>query len=119
MPIDASLLSATAIGFISGLLISLQEIGLDYLINKVWMGWNITLKKIAFSLSSLSFLFGLGAYLLLHWGPAQSLGIAPADLIPTFIKTGIFISIATPISRQIRIAIAQRPTADEDPATSK
>jgi len=118
MSIDPSLIAATAIGFISGLLISLQEIGLDYLINKVWMGWNITLKKVAFSVSSLSFLFGLGAFLLANWGPAQALGIAPAELVPFFLKTGIFISIATPISRQIRIAASSKET-NEDAATSK
>ncbi|MGD1898741.1 MAG: hypothetical protein ACFB16_17520 [Phormidesmis sp.] len=113
MPIAPSILAATAIGFISGFLISLQETGLDYLINKVWMGWNITLKKFAFSISSLSFLFGLGAFLVLNWGPAQALGIAPADVIPFFLKTGIFISIATPISGQIRAAITQQNTGDD------
>ena len=61
MVIDRAILIATVIGFISGLLISLQEVGFDYLINKIWMGWNITLKKLAFSISSLSFLFGLSA----------------------------------------------------------
>ncbi|MEM9946798.1 MAG: hypothetical protein AAF810_12125 [Cyanobacteria bacterium P01_D01_bin.36] len=113
MSIDTSLIVATAIGFISGLLISLQEIGLDYLINKVWMGWNITLKKIAFSVSSLSFLFGLGAFLLVNWQPAQVLGITPTGLVPFFLKTGILISIATPISRQIRIAASSKETAKD------
>ncbi|MGD1865892.1 MAG: hypothetical protein ACFB0D_15180 [Phormidesmis sp.] len=119
MSIDSSLIAATAIGFISGLLISLQEIGLDYLINKVWMGWNITLKKVAFSVSSLSFLFGIGASLLVNWAPAQSLGIAPAELIPLFLKIGIFISIATPVSRQIRNTISQSQTPTEDATSSK
>lgn len=118
MSIDSSLVIATAIGFVSGLLISLQEIGLDYLINKVWLGWNITIKKIAFSISSLSFLFGLGAFLLTSWPPTQSLGITSNNLIPFCLKTGIFISIATPISRQIRITISTKDTA-EDTATSK
>lgn len=119
MPIDASIIAATAIGFASGLLISLQEIGLDYLINKVWMGWNISLKKVAFSISSLSFLFGLGAFLLLNWSPAQSLGITSTDLVPSCLKTGILISIVTPISRQIRNAMAQGQAPAEEATNSK
>ncbi|MEL7356750.1 MAG: hypothetical protein AAFN40_09330 [Cyanobacteria bacterium J06560_6] len=114
MIIDRVILIATAIGFISGLLISLQEIGFDYLINKIWMGWNITLKKFAFSISSLSFLFGLSAFLLLHWAPAQSLGVSPAEIVPFFLKTGILISIVTPISGQIRAALAGSKNATEN-----
>lgn len=116
MLIDRTILIATAIGFISGLLISLQEVGFDYLANKVWMGWNITFKKFAFSICSLSFLFGLSAFLLLNWEPAQSLGIASAEIIPFFFKTGVLISIATPISRQIRIALSQSTESAEDSA---
>lgn len=114
MVIDRAILIATAIGFISGLLISLQEVGFDYLINKVWMGWNITLKKFAFSISSLSFLFGLSAFLLLHWAPAQALGVSPAEIVPFFLKTGILISIVTPISGQIRAALAGSADATEN-----
>ncbi len=117
MSTGSTLLLATAIGFMSGLLISLQEIGFSWLINKEWMGWKITLKKIAFSLSSLSFLFGMGAYLLTNWQPAQALSIAADEVVPFFLKTGIFISIATPISGQIRAALAQgKPVTD---ATAK
>ena len=113
MAIDQSIIAATAIGFISGVLISLQSVGLDYLINKVWMGWNITLKKVAFSISSLSFLFGLGAFLILNWGPAKSLGIAATEVVPFFLKTGILISIVTPLSNQIRAFFAQRSPSKE------
>lgn len=118
MLIERAILVATAIGFISGLLINLQEVGLDYLINKAWMGWGITLKKVAFSVSSLSFLFGIGAFLLFHWEPARSLGVTSSEIIPFFFKTGILISIVTPISGQIRTALAQRET-DEDSAVTK
>ncbi|MEL6937868.1 MAG: hypothetical protein AAFO84_01600 [Cyanobacteria bacterium J06598_1] len=114
MLIDRIILAVTAVGFVSGLLISLQSIGLDYLINKVWMGWSISLKKLAFSISSLSFLFGLGAFLLLNWEPAQSLSIARADIVPFFLKTGIFISIATPISGQIRASLSSQTEPAED-----
>lgn len=95
-----------AIGFASGFLISLQEVGLDYLINKVWMGWGITLKKFAFSICSLSFLFGIGAYLLLTWEPLRSLNVSSGNIVPFFLKTGVLISIVTPISGQIRAALA-------------
>ncbi|MGC1219935.1 MAG: hypothetical protein WA883_20885 [Phormidesmis sp.] len=117
MPTSSTFFLATVIGFMSGLLISLQEIGFSWLINQEWMGWKITLKKVAFSLSSLSFLFGMGAYLLLNWQPAQALGIEPTEIIPSFLKTGIFISIVTPISGQIRAALAQRQSATD--ATSE
>ncbi|MEO0645333.1 MAG: hypothetical protein AAFZ17_04110 [Cyanobacteria bacterium J06650_10] len=114
MSIDPSVISVTAIGFISSLLISLQSIGLDYLINKVWMGWNITLKKLAFSISSLSFLFGLGAFLLLNWAPAQALDISTSEVVPFFLKTGILISIVTPLSGQIRTFFSQQQDASEE-----
>ncbi|MEL6900262.1 MAG: hypothetical protein AAFP07_04865 [Cyanobacteria bacterium J06606_4] len=107
-PIEPTVVVATGIGFVSGCLISLQAVGLDYLVNKTWMGWRITLNKFAFSISSLSFLFGLGAFLLLHWQPAQALGIDPAALVPACFKIGVLISILTPISGQIRVAIAQQ-----------
>lgn len=113
MLIDHAILIATAIGFISGLLISLQEVGFDYLINKIWMGWNITLKKFAFSISSLSFLFGLSAFLLLNWAPAQSLGVSAAEIVPFCLKIGILVSIITPISGQIRAALAGSQDATE------
>ena len=114
MPIDQSVIAATAIGFVSGLLISLQSIGLDYLVNKVWMGWNITLKKVAFSLSSLSFLFGLGAFLLLNWQPAQSFGITAAEVVPFFLKIGILMSVVTPLSAQVRTFLSQQQTASDE-----
>lgn len=113
MTVETSVFLATAIGFVSGFLITLQAAGLDYLINKVWMGWNITLKKFAFSVSSLSFLFGFGAFVLLHWSPAQALGISAAEIVPFFLKTGILISAITPISGQIRVALNSRTDAAE------
>ncbi|MEO0770223.1 MAG: hypothetical protein AAFY72_12470 [Cyanobacteria bacterium J06649_4] len=113
------LIIVTAIGFVSGFLISLQEIGLDYLINKVWMGWSITTKKFAFSTCSLSFLFGIGAYLLMTWEPLQSLNIPPVDIVPLFFKTGVLISIVTPISGQIRTALAQQGEPAEDVSGQK
>ena len=113
------LIIVTVIGFASGFLISLQEVGLDYLINKVWMGWGITGKKFAFSICSLSFLFGIGAYLLLTWEPLRSLNIPPADIVPLFFKTGILISIVTPISGQIRTALSQQGEPAEDVSSPK
>jgi len=116
MLIDRVILIATAIGLISGFLISLQEVGLDLLINKVWTGWSITLKKFAFSISSLTFLFGLSAFLLLNWDAAQSLGVESNEIVPFFLKTGVLISIVTPISRQIRLALSSRTESTEDNA---
>ncbi|MEL7493330.1 MAG: hypothetical protein AAGJ95_05145 [Cyanobacteria bacterium J06554_11] len=115
-PIEPTVVAATGIGFVSGFLISLQAVGLDYLINKTWMGWRITLNKFAFSISSLSFLFGLGAFLMLHWQPAKSLGIEASSLLPACFKIGLLISILTPISAQIRVTLAQ-PNED-NPASS-
>ncbi|MEL6880572.1 MAG: hypothetical protein AAFY33_10070 [Cyanobacteria bacterium J06643_4] len=111
------LIAVTSIGFASGFLISLQEVGFDYVINRVWMGWGITLKKFAFSICSLSFLFGIGAYLLLTWEPLRSLNIPPTDIVPLFFKTGILISIVTPISGQIRTALSQSSDSTEDTAS--
>ncbi|MEO1619629.1 MAG: hypothetical protein AAFU53_01200 [Cyanobacteria bacterium J06632_3] len=114
MSVDPSVLIVTAIGCVSGLLIALQAIALDYFVNKTWMGWNITLKKLAFSVSSLSFLFGIGAFLLLNWSPAQSLGVSSTEIVPFFLKTGILISAITPISGQIRLALTQGETEEPD-----
>lgn len=112
-PIEPTVVVATGIGFVSGFLISLQAVGLDYLVNKTWMGWRITLNKFAFSISSLSFLFGLGAFLLLHWQPAQALGIDPEALVvPACFKIGVLISILTPISGQIRVALSSEESQE-------
>ncbi|MBE9061045.1 hypothetical protein [cf. Phormidesmis sp. LEGE 11477] len=114
MPITQSLLIVTALGFVSGFLITLQEVGLDYLVNKEWLGWGITLRKFAFSTLSLAVLFSIGGALITNWEPVRSLNIAPEGIVPFFFKTAIFLSIVTPISSQIRVALAQRQTTPED-----
>ena len=114
MPITQSLLVVTALGFASGLLISLQEVGLDYLVNKEWLGWTVTIRKFAFSTLSLAVLFSVGGALIANWEPVRSLNIAPEGIVPFFFKTAIFLSVVTPISSQIRIALAQRQAVPED-----
>ena len=114
MSTTTSAVIVMAIGFISGVVISLQEIGFDYFINKVWMGWGITLRKVAFSVSSLSVLFGLGAFLSLNWEPAKGLGLSPDEVLSFAIKIAILVSIVTPISGQVRGALASREDAVEE-----
>ena len=114
MPITQSLLIVTALGFASGFLISLQEVVLDYLINKEWLGWTLTIRKFAFSTLSLTVLFSLGGTLIANWEPMRSLNIAPEGIVSFFFKTAIFLSIITPITSQIRVALAQRQTIPED-----
>lgn len=113
MPITQSLLIVTALGFVSGFLISLQEVGLDYLINKEWLGWTLTIRKFAFSTLSLAVLFSLGGALIANWEPVRSLNIAPEGIVPFFFKTAILISIVTPISSQIRNALSARASASD------
>ncbi|MEM8502864.1 MAG: hypothetical protein AAF716_06895 [Cyanobacteria bacterium P01_D01_bin.1] len=113
MPITQSLLIVTALGFASGCLISLQEVGLDYLINKEWLGWTLTIRKFAFSTLSLAVLFSLGGALMENWEPMRSLNIAPEGIVPFFFKTAIFLSVVTPITSQIRVVLNQRKAASE------
>ena len=108
MPITQSLLIVTVLGFISGFLITLQEVGFDYVINKEWLGWTLTIRKFAFSTLSLAMLFSIGAALMANWKPVRSLNIAPEGIVPFFFKTAIFLSIVTPITSQLRIALARR-----------
>ncbi|MGB3787365.1 MAG: hypothetical protein WA949_05095 [Phormidesmis sp.] len=113
MPITQSLLIVTALGFVSGFLISLQEVGLDYLISKEWLGWTVTIRKFAFSTLSLAVLFSVGGALITNWEPLRSLNIASEGIVLFFFKTAILISIVTPISSQIRNALAQRKTISD------
>ncbi|MFK8185867.1 MAG: hypothetical protein AB8B99_21020 [Phormidesmis sp.] len=98
---DKTFLIIVAIGCLSGLLIGLQEIGLDWLLTKTWMGWKITLKKIAFSVLSLGALFGLGAYAVIAWQPTPALQMSVQEAISLFAKIGILITLVTPISGQL------------------
>lgn len=110
MPITQSLLIVTALGFVSGFLITLQEVGLDYLINKEWLGWTITIRKFAFSTLSLAVLFSIGGALIANWEPARSLNIAPEGIVSFFFKTAIFLSVVTPITSQLRVVLHRRET---------
>ncbi|EDX84090.1 hypothetical protein S7335_1787 [Synechococcus sp. PCC 7335] len=87
---------------------------MDYLINKEWLGWTLTIRKFAFSTLSLAALFSLGGALIANWEPVRSLNIAPEGIVPFFFKTAIFLSVVTPISSQIRVALAQRQTVSDD-----
>ena len=100
---DKTFLLIVAIGALSGLLIGLQEVGFDWLINKTWMGWKITLKKVAFSVLSLGALFGLGAYTVIAWQPIPAMQMSVEEAISLFAKIGILISVVTPISGQLML----------------
>jgi len=102
---DKTFLLIVAIGALSGLLIGIQEVGLDWLISKTWMGWKITLKKVAFSVLSLSALFGLGAYIVIAWQPIPAMQMSVEDAIALFTKIGILIALVTPISGQLMIRV--------------
>lgn len=98
---DKTFLLIVAIGCISGLLIGLQEVGFDWLLTKTWMGWKITLKKVAFSILSLGALFGMGAYAIIAWHPIPALQMSVQEAISLFAKIGILITVVTPISGQL------------------
>ncbi|MEM6450763.1 MAG: hypothetical protein AAF703_10660 [Cyanobacteria bacterium P01_D01_bin.105] len=110
---DKTFLLIIAIGALSGLLIGLQEIGFDWLLNKTWMGWRITLKKIAFSTLSLSALFGFGAYAIIAWQPIPAMQMPAQAAISLFIKIGILISVVTPISGQLMLRVSDRDASND------
>lgn len=109
-PIDHPVLFVTAVGFLSGTFISLQDIVLNKFINKQWLGWVGTLSKVAFSTLGLAALFGLGSLMLTAGGPASPIYMSAADTVYFFTKVGIVIAIITPLSGQIPKFLASRQT---------
>ena len=110
---DKTFLIITAIGALSGLIIAIQEVGFDWLLNKTWMGWPITLKKVAFSTLSLGALFGLGAYIIIAWQPLPAMQMSVQEAIALFAKIGILISIVTPISGQLMLRVSDRDASND------
>lgn len=109
---DKTFLIITAIGCLSGMLIALQEIGFDWLLNKTWMGWRITLRKAAFSVLSLGILFGIGAYCVIAWQPVPAMQMTVGDAIALAIKVAVLITLVTPISGQLMVRVGDRNLPD-------
>ena len=110
---DKTFLLIVAIGCLSGLLIALQEIGFDWLLNKIWMGWSITLKKIAFSVLGLGLMFALGAYAVIAWQPIPAMQMSAQDAIALFSKIGILVTVVTPISGQLMNLAGNQDTSND------
>lgn len=107
-PTDHPVLFVTAVGFLSGAFISLQDIVLNRLINKQWLGWLGTLSKVAFSALGVAALFGLSALMLTAGGPDSPIYMSAAATVYFFTKVGIVIAIITPLSGQILKFLASR-----------
>lgn len=110
---DKTFLLIVGIGCLSGLLIALQEVSFDWLLNKTWMGWRITLRKVAFSTLSLAILFGLGAYAIIAWQPIPAMQMSAQAAIALSMKIAILITVVTPISGQLMTLVGDRTTPNE------
>lgn len=101
---DSVILLAGSLGLAIGLLISVQELGLDWWLKKEWLGWDRAISRSVVSAIVWALLMGAIAFLSVLYEPMKAI----ADIKSQTLSWGIFIGLSLPITTRFGLWAAEK-----------